>query len=165
MKYILIIAFALAFVSCRSDKDLRTMIRDEIANTSVKTFYPSQEVIGPYSPAVQVGPMLFVSGQIGLDPSTGNLKGQDVESQTRQALMNLMAILTRAGFDSSDVVQCTVYLKDMNDFQRMNLIYGGFFTEDKYPTRATVEVSNLAKNAIVEISAIACKSANVTPNH
>jgi 2-iminobutanoate/2-iminopropanoate deaminase len=165
MKHILITAIALAFVSCRSDKDLRSMIRDEIANTSVKTFYPSQEVIGPYSPAVQVGPMLFVSGQIGLDPSTGNLKGQDVESQTRQALMNLMAILTRAGFDSSDVVQCTVYLKDMNDFQRMNLIYGGFFTEDKYPTRATVEVSNLAKNANVEISAIAIKSAKVIPSH
>jgi len=73
-------------------------------------------------------------------------------------MANLMAVLGRAGFDSSDVVQCTVYLKDMKDFQKMNLIYGGFFGEDKYPARATIEVSNLSKDARVEISAIAYKT-------
>jgi 2-iminobutanoate/2-iminopropanoate deaminase len=158
MKTIILFVLAAVFTSCRSDEDLRSMMRNEIAKSSAKTFYPSQDVIGPYSPAVQAGPLLFVSGQVGLDLRTGNLAGEDVESQTRQALSNLMAVLMRAGFDSSDVVQCTVYLKDMKDFQRMNLIYGGFFVENKYPTRATVEVSNLPRNAKVEVSAIALKS-------
>jgi 2-iminobutanoate/2-iminopropanoate deaminase len=102
--------------------------------------------------------MLFVSGQIGLDPESGNFAGNDIESQTKQALANLVAVLARAGYDSSEVVQCTVFLKDMKDFQKMNLIYGGFFAEDKYPARSTVEVSNLPKNAKVEIAAIAFKS-------
>jgi len=158
MKYTAVFLFAVLFVSCRSEEDLRTMMRDEIAKSSTKTFYPSEQVIGPYTPAVQVGPMLFVSGQIGLNPQTDNFAGDDIESQTRQALTNLMTILAKAGFDSSDVVQCSVYLKDMKEFQKMNLIYGGFFAENKYPTRATVEVSDLPKNARVEISAIAIKS-------
>jgi len=134
------------------------MIREEIAQASAKTYYPSQDVIGPYSPAVKAGPMLFVSGQIGLDPQTGQFPGEDIESQTRQTLTNLMAVLTRAGFDSSDVVQCTVFLKDIRDFQKMNLIYGGYFAENQYPTRSTVEASNLPRNAKIEISAIAWKA-------
>ena len=159
MKYApVFIILAVAFLSCRSDQDLRTMIQDEIAKSSAKTFYPSPDVIGPYSPAVKAGPLLFVSGQVGIDPQTGNFAGDDIESQTRQALMNMTAILTKANYDSSDVVQCTVYLKDMRDFQRMNLIYGGFFAENKYPTRTTVEVSNLPRNAGIEISAIAYRS-------
>ncbi len=158
MKTTLLFVLAAFFISCKSDEDLRSMMRNEIAKSSAKTFYTSQDVIGPYSPAVQAGPMLFVSGQVGLDPRTGNFAGDDIESQTRQSLTNLMLILAKAGFDSSDVVQCSVYLKDMKDFQRMNLIYGGFFVENKYPTRSTVEVSNLPRNAKVEISAIAFKS-------
>jgi 2-iminobutanoate/2-iminopropanoate deaminase len=158
MKNLLVVAIAAVSISCRSDQDLRTMMRDEIAKASAKTYLTSEDVIGPYSPAVQTGPILFISGQIGLDPQTGNLAGSDIESQTRQALTNLVAVLARAGYDSSDVVQCSVYLKDMREFQRMNLIYGGFFPEDKYPTRTTVEVSNLPRNARVEISAIAVKS-------
>jgi 2-iminobutanoate/2-iminopropanoate deaminase len=158
MKYALVFILAGSFISCKSDQDLRTMIQDEIAKSSAKTFYPSQDVIGPYCPAVKAGPLLFVSGQVGIDPRTGNFAGDDIESQTRQALANMTSVLTKANYDSSDVVQCTVYLKDMRDFQRMNLIYGGFFAENKYPTRTTVEVSNLPRNAGIEISAIAYKS-------
>ncbi len=158
MKYFIMFFLTIALTSCKSDQDLRTMMREEIAKTSSKTFYPSQDVIGPYTPAVQVGSLLFVSGQIGINPQTGDFAGRDVESQTKQALTNLMSLLSRAGFDSSDVVQCSVFMKDMNDFQYMNLIYGGYFAEGRYPTRTTVEVSNLPKNAKVEISAIAYKS-------
>ena len=159
MKRIGVCVFLLLFtVGCRSDKDLRGMMQEEISKASAKSYFPSPDVIGPYSPAVKAGPMLFVSGQIGLNPETDTFTGNDIESQTKQALTNLMTVLGRAGYDSSDVVQCTVYLKDMKDFQRMNLIYGGFFAEDKYPTRSTVEVANLPRNAQIEIAAIAFKS-------
>ncbi|HEY6953462.1 MAG TPA: Rid family detoxifying hydrolase [Bacteroidota bacterium] len=158
MKYVIAWVLAITLLSCKSDQDLRTMMREEIAKSSAKTFFPSQDVIGPYTPAVQAGPLLFVSGQIGINPQTGDFAGTDVESQTKQALTNLFTLLGKAGFDSSDVVQCSVFLKDMNDFQHMNLIYGGFFAEGRYPTRTTVEVSNLPKNARIEISAIAYRS-------
>jgi 2-iminobutanoate/2-iminopropanoate deaminase len=149
---------ATIIVGCQSQEDLRKMMREEITRASAKTFYPSADVIGPYSPAVQVGSMLFVSGQVGLNPQTGAFPGDDIVSQTRQALVNLTSVLARAGFDSSDVIQCSVFLKDMKEFQKMNLIYGGFFAEGHYPTRTTVEVSNLPRNAKVEIAAIAFKS-------
>ena len=158
MKIGIVLLVAVIIAGCQSQDDLRKMMREEITKASAKTFYPSADVIGPYSPAVQVGPMLFVSGQIGLNPQTGAFAGEDIESQTRQALSNLTSVLARAGFDSSDVVQCSVFLKNMNNFQKMNLIYGGFFAEGHYPTRTTVEVSNLPRNAEVEISAIAFKS-------
>ena len=158
MKYAALIVLVLLSLNCKSDQELRAMFQEELGKASAKTYFPSEDVIGPYSPAVKAGSMLFVSGQIGLDPETGDFPGTDVESQTKQALTNLMAVLARAGYDSSDVVQCTVFLKDMEDFQKMNLIYGGFFTEDKYPTRSTVEVSDLPRKAKVEIAAIAFKS-------
>jgi 2-iminobutanoate/2-iminopropanoate deaminase len=158
MRLGIVLLVAVVIAGCQSQEDLRKMMREEITKASAKTFYPSADVIGPYSPAVQVGSMLFVSGQIGMNPQTGAFAGDDIESQTRQALVNLSSVLARAGFDSSDVVQCSVFLKNMNNFQKMNLIYGGFFAEGHYPTRTTVEVSNLPRNAEVEISAIAFKS-------
>ena len=158
MKYVIVFLVSVVLIGCQSQEDLKKMMREEIAKASAKTFYPSAEVIGPYSPAVQVGSMLFVSGQIGMNPQTGQFPGNDIEGQTRQALVNLMSILGKAGFDSSDVVQCSVYLRDMKEFSKMNLIYGGFFAEGRYPTRTTVEVSNLPRDARIEISAIACKS-------
>jgi len=154
------ILFLIAFIllGCgRSEDELRRMVQEEIANASSKSFMTNAQVIGPYSPAVKVGRMLFISGQIGISQETTELVGPDIEPQTKQALANLTSILGQAGFDSSDVVQCSVFLKDMKDFPRMNLIYGGFFAEGKYPSRTTVEVSNLPKNARVEISAIAFK--------
>jgi 2-iminobutanoate/2-iminopropanoate deaminase len=145
-------------VGCgRSDEDIRRMIQEELLRAGERTFITDARVIGPYSPAVKVGNFLFVAGQIGLNPETVQLAGDDIESQTRQALNNLMAILRQAGYDSSHVVQCNVFLKDINDFPKMNLIYGGYFPEGRYPARTTVEVSNLPRRAIVEIAAIAHK--------
>ena len=141
-----------------SEDDVRTIVVNELANASARSEVTNAEVIEPYSPAVRIGNLLFVSGQIGLDPATGQLAGPEIEAQTQQALRNLGSVLSGTGFDSSHVVQCTVYLKDMNDFQRMNLIYGGYFQEGHYPARTTVEVSNLPRNAIIEIAAIAFKS-------
>ena len=158
MKYIGLFVLAIFSINCRSDQDLRAMIQEEMAKASAKTYYPSQDVIGPYSPAVKAGSTLFISGQIALNPESGELAGNDIESQTKQAMTNLMAVLARAGYDSSDLVQCTVFLRDVKEFQKMNLIYGGFFAENKYPARSTVEVSNLPKNARVEIAGIAFKS-------
>ena len=140
-----------------SDEDVRTLVRDELARSSTVEHITEASVIGPYSPAIKAGSFLFVSGQIGIDPETMELVGIDIESQTRRALDNLMAVLGKAGYDSSDVIQCSVYLKEINDFQKMNLIYGGYFEENRYPTRTTVEISDLPRNALIEISAIAYK--------
>ncbi|HWP83004.1 MAG TPA: Rid family detoxifying hydrolase [Bacteroidota bacterium] len=141
----------------KSEDEIRTLVRDEFSRSFSPTYIITGQPIGPYTPAVQLGKFMFVSGQIGLNPETVQLAGDDIESQTRQALTNIMNILKQAGFDSSHVVQCSVFLKDINDFQRMNLIYGGFFPEDRYPARTTVEVSNLPRKAKIEIAAIAYK--------
>lgn len=169
-KNLFIMSLALLIVGCGpSENDVRSIVQSELAKASKRTVITNAEifataalvqapVIGPYNPAVRVGNLLFVSGQIGLDPQTGQLAGSSIETQTRQALQNLGSILSGAGFDSSQVVQCSVFLKDINDFQKMNLVYGGYFSEAQYPTRTTVEVSNLPRNAIIEIAAIAYKS-------
>ncbi len=111
------------------------------------------EAIGPYSQAVIAAPFVFCSGQIGLDPATGALV-EGVESQTRQALANLEAVLIRAGFSPGKVAKTTIFLKRMEDFAAVNTVYGDFFGEHR-PARSTVEVSNLPKGALVEIECIA----------
>lgn len=154
-----ILTAAILLAGCgSSDDEVRRMVREELAKSSTRSFITDAQVIGPYSPAVRAGEFLFVSGQIGLTPDAGEMIGEDIESQTRQSLDNLMSILRKAGYDSSHVVQCTVYLKDINDFPKMNLLYGGYFAEGAYPTRATVEVSNLPRKAKVEIAAVAYKT-------
>lgn len=162
MRHLLIysaLGFSLLFLgSCGSNEtEIRSIVLQEIERTSTKEYFTDALTIGPYSPAVRAGNFLFVSGQLGLDPTTGRLAGDDIESQTKQALENLFDILRKARYDSTEVIQCTIYLKDINNFQKMNLIYGGYFSEGKYPARATLEVSNLPKNAIVEIAAVAFK--------
>ena len=158
MLCVAILAAAVSGAGCgRSDDELRSMMREEAVKAFTRSYVTSTQVIGPYSPAVRSGPFLFVSGQIGIDPVTTNLVSEDLEVQTRQALTNLAHVLHEAGYDSAQVVQCTVYLKDMKDFQKMNLIYGGFFVEGRYPARTTVEVASLPKNAKVEIAAIAIR--------
>lgn len=112
--------------------------------------------IGPYSQGVQAGKMIFVSGQLPIDPSTGEFGGSDIKSQTEMSLKNVKAILNEAGYDMSDVIKTTVFLKDMNTFAGMNEVYATFFAEP-FPSRAAVEVSRLPKDAIVEIEAIAYK--------
>lgn len=136
---------------------LRKIVQEELRVRLQRGTYPDSNVVGPYSPAQQAGGFLFVSGQIGMNWKTGALEAQDIESETRQVLENLTAVLENAGYDTSDVIATTVYLKDMNDYQKMNLIYGGYFPEDSYPARTAVQVAGLPRNARIEISAIAYK--------
>ena len=113
--------------------------------------------IGPYSQAVRAGDLLFISGQIPLNPATGNVVEGDVTVQTTRVLENVNAILTAAGADFSKVVKTTVFLQDMGDFAAMNAVYAEFFTEGQYPARSAVEVAALPKGALVEIETICIK--------
>jgi len=110
--------------------------------------------IGPYSQAVRTNGFLFVSGQVALDPKSGQLVGADVRQQTERVLDNLKAILEAAGVSLSHVVKTTVFLKDMNDFAAMNEVYARYFTAAA-PARSTVQVSRLPKDTLVEIEVIA----------
>ncbi len=114
------------------------------------------KAIGPYSQAIEIDGFLFTAGQIGIDPSTGEM-GQSVEEQAEQALKNIMNVLKEAGYSPEDVVKTTIYLSDINDFPKVNEIYARFFKEP-YPARSTVAVAALPKNAIVEIDVIARRS-------
>lgn len=113
------------------------------------------EPIGPYSHGVLHGNMLFVSGQVGKHPSTGEIP-VDVEAQAKQVMANLGAILSEAGMNFSHVVKTTIFLKDLNDFAKVNAVYGSNFSGD-YPARETVEVARLPLDVRVEISVIAVK--------
>lgn len=139
------------------EEDVRRVVRDELSRGAEKIIYKPGNVIGPYSPAVRVGKLLFVSGQIALDPETGVLQSGNIELETRQVLDNLRRILAAAGYDSSHVVSATVYLKNMDDYQKMNAIYGGYFQEGAYPARVAIQVTELPRQANVEIAAIAYK--------
>ena len=110
--------------------------------------------IGPYSQAIRTGDLLFVSGQIPLDPATGQLLAGDVRAQTRQVLKNLAAILEAGGSSLGRVVKTTVYLRDLGEFAAMNEVYAEFFGEQP-PARATVQVARLPRDAAVEIEVVA----------
>lgn len=110
--------------------------------------------IGPYSQAIKVGSLVFVSGQIPVDPATGAFAGTDIETQTHQSLKNLKAILEEAGSGLDKVVKTTVFLQDMNDFAAMNGVYAQYFAEP-FPARAAVQVGRLPKDALVEIECVA----------
>ena len=110
--------------------------------------------IGPYSQAIKAGDMIFVSGQIPIDPATGEFAGEDIATQTRQSLTNIREILKAAGTDMSAVVKTTVLLSDIADFAAMNEVYAEFFSEP-YPARAAFQAAALPKGAKVEIEAIA----------
>ena len=112
------------------------------------------KAIGPYSQAIIAGKTVYVSGQLGIDASTGAFVTGAVKEQTRQALDNLAAILDAAGCSVRDVVSCTVYLKDMNDFAAMNDVYANRFSSEP-PARATIQVARLPKDGLVEISCVA----------
>lgn len=112
--------------------------------------------IGPYSQAIRVGPSLYVSGQLGIDPATGQLVAGGVAAETRQALENLRAIVRAAGFSMMDIVQCQVFLEDLGDRDTMNAAYAVFFPQDP-PARATFEVDSLPRGARVEILATAVR--------
>jgi 2-iminobutanoate/2-iminopropanoate deaminase len=109
--------------------------------------------IGPYSQAVRAGNMIFISGQVAINPKTGNVEAKNVTEETIQVMQNLEAILTHAGLDFSNVVKTTIFLSDMTLFGEVNEVYGKYFTGD-FPARETVAVKGLPKNVNVEISMI-----------
>jgi 2-iminobutanoate/2-iminopropanoate deaminase len=113
--------------------------------------------IGPYSQAIQVGNLLYTSGQIPIDPATGVFVEGGIKEQTRQSLMNVKAVLEEAGLKMGNVVKTTVFMADMNDFADMNSVYAEFFTEP-YPARSAVAVKTLPKGALVEIEVVAALS-------
>jgi 2-iminobutanoate/2-iminopropanoate deaminase len=123
----------------------------------MKTIINTKEApapIGPYSQAVKAGNMLFVSGQIAIQPSSGEILTSTIEEETHQVMKNIGAILKEAGANYADIVKTGIFLRDMNDFAKVNTVYGTYFTAD-FPARETVEVSRLPKDVNVEISVIA----------
>lgn len=115
------------------------------------------KAIGPYSQAIHIGNLVYTAGQVGLDPATMELVPGGIEEQTRQTLKNLTNVLETAGVSTSNVVKTTVFLKDMNDFAKMNAIYAEVFGENP-PARTTVAVAGLPKDALVEIECVALAS-------
>ncbi len=112
------------------------------------------KAVGPYSQAIVAGGFVFASGQLPIDPTTGEFAEGGVKEQTRQSLINVTHVLAEAGIDLSHVVKTTVYLADMADFAAMNEVYASFFTEP-YPARSAVAVKTLPKNALVEVEVVA----------
>ena len=112
------------------------------------------EAIGPYSQGIRSGSLLFCSGQIPLDPSSGEVVKDEIDGQTRRCLENLAAVCEAAGASLADAVRCTVYVTDMGDFARVNEVYGSFFDSTEPPARVTIGVAALPKGAEVEIDAI-----------
>ena len=128
-----------------------TMKKNIIATTNAPA------AIGPYSQAIDCGNLLITSGQIPLDPATGNLVEGGIAEQTRQSLTNVKAILEAAGLTMDNVAKTTVFLAHMSDFAAMNAVYAEFFSEGNYPARSAVEVGALPKGALVEIETICLK--------
>ena len=138
--------FALIITKYYSLRDMKKMISTPKAPAA----------IGPYSQAIQVGNLIYTSGQIPIDPATGQLVEGGVKEQARQSLSNIQAILQEAGLTMTSVVKTTVFMADMADFAEMNSVYAEFFTEP-YPARSAVAVKTLPKNALVEIEVVAEK--------
>ena len=125
-----------------------------MSNTALHTD-KAPAAIGPYSQGIQAGNTIYVSGQIPIDPATGEFAGQDIKTQTRQSLTNISNILAAAGASMADVVKTTVLLNDIADFAAMNEVYAQFFEGPAYPARSAVEVARLPKDVLVEVEAIA----------
>jgi len=122
----------------------------KIVNTS-----NAPKPIGPYNQAVISGNLMFMSGQIAFDPSTGELVIGEIQAETKQVMENLKSILDEAGLSFKDVIKTSIFLSDMNNFQHVNEVYGSYFSNEDAPARETVEVSGLPKDVNVEISMIA----------
>lgn len=137
---------ALGLIGCTVIGPTRTVINTEDAPAA----------IGPYSQAIQFGNLLFLAGQISIDPRTSQFRSGSIEEQTALILENLEAVLAANGMTLKDVVSTSVFLTDLNDFDRMNEVYGNYFKE-KPPARETLQVERLPRDALIEISAIAAK--------
>jgi 2-iminobutanoate/2-iminopropanoate deaminase len=130
------------------------MTLEEHMDRKVITSGKAPKAIGPYSVAIRTGILVFTSGQLGIDPATGNIVTGGIEAETRQALTNIQNVLADSGSTLQRVVKTTVFLKDMADFMKMNTVYAGFFTENP-PARSTVQVAALPKGGLIEIEAVA----------
>ncbi len=128
----------------QAENEVREVITDQ-----------APKAIGPYSQAVRAGNTLYLSGQLGIDPTTGKFAGDTIEEQTRQALKNIKALLAAEGLSFSHVVRSEVFLKDLNHFKAMNEIYGEAFSAGIKPARQTIQVAKLPLDGLVEISCIA----------
>jgi 2-iminobutanoate/2-iminopropanoate deaminase len=115
--------------------------------------------IGPYSQGILAGGFVFTSGQLGLDPLTGEFAGTTAAEQAQQAILNVQAVLAAAGLKLTDVVKTTVFLRDIRDFAAVNGVYGAFFTSGELPARSAVQVAGLPRGALVEIEAVAVSRA------
>jgi 2-iminobutanoate/2-iminopropanoate deaminase len=137
-----------------------------LAKTNISTV-DAPAAIGPYSQAVQLGGMLYASGQIALDPASGNLVEGGIREQTEQVFQNISAVLAAAGGKLADVVKTTVFLKDMNDFAAMNEVYAGYIAlgDAVLPARSTVQVARLPKDALVEIEVVAAVLQDADSGH
>ena len=140
---LLIVPLILFLFSCKMHKGSTAIASND-----------APKAIGPYSQAIRTGNLIYTSGQIGLSPVTNKLAGDEIEIQTRQALDNLKAVLVAGGTDMAHVVKVTVYLKDLNDYAKVNDIYKDYFPEMK-PARSAVQVARLPKDALVEIECVA----------
>jgi len=127
---------------------------DQLMNAIQTTDAPA--AIGPYSQAVAEGPLLFTSGQLPIDPATGEFRNSDIVTASRQALSNLRAVLIAGGADTTTVIKTTVFLSDIGNFQAFNGVYAEFF-KDPFPARSCVQVAALPKGALVEIEAVAVR--------
>jgi 2-iminobutanoate/2-iminopropanoate deaminase len=132
----------------------KNKIREVIMPKRVIHTEKAPKAIGPYSQAIRTDFAIFTAGQVGIDPSTGELVAGGVEEQTRQVLKNVQAVLEASGSSLANVVKTTVFLKDMSDFAKMNAIYSEFFQAEP-PARSTVAVAGLPKGALVEIETVA----------
>ena len=139
--------FAILMIGCHINQDT-PMKREVIKSPNAPA------AIGPYSQAIKAGNTLYCSGQIPIDPSTGDLVNESIEAETRQVLENLRAVVTEAGFTLADVVRTTVYMTNMEDYAKINAVYGQYFQASP-PARVAIQAANLPKYVNVEISCIA----------
>ena len=154
---LLVIAAAILFSSFHSgEEEKQTTFRTGNMEKKIIFTADAPAPIGPYSQAVQAGDQLFVSGQIAIDPSNGNLITGDIASETHRVMKNIQAILHAAGYDFSYVVKTSIFLTDLNNFSAVNEVYGSYFSSD-FPARETVQVAALPKNVNLEISVVAVK--------
>ena len=134
--------------------ELQSDNKEEYPMKTIIATAEAPSAIGPYSQAVKCGGLIFVSGQIPVDPKTGTMP-DDIKAQTKQSLENVKSILKEAGCTMDQVLKTTVFLSDMNNFAAMNEVYAEYFSEGSYPARAAVQVARLPKDAMVEIEAVA----------
>ena len=147
----LILSMVLLVALCMSCDD-----KDSVTKIIIKSS-DAPKAIGPYSQAVKVGNTLYCSGQIAINPTTGELVTDTIENETKQVLENLGAVLKEAGMDYADVVRATVFMSDIKNYSKINAVYAQYFTENP-PARAAVQVANLPKYVSVEISCIAVQT-------